>query len=462
MLMRSVWRAAALILAATLIVAACGNSDDSDDSSSGIAVDDAGESSGSAEFDEAADSVETAAETTIAPTTATTQAAEVAQDSDSQSGGDLGAGSGAQTSLTPADLGRDIVFTAFVTVETDDVAAAGKAAVDAIAPLGGLVFGQQTTVDPRPRTVLVIKVRPEDFGEALARIGEIGELRDQTVSAEDVTERVVDLESRIVTAEASVERLRGFLDNAATLDQVAAMERELQQRETDLELLRGQLRTIQQAVSLATITLTIEERVPEAPSSGLLIEVSAYVQHDDGRSCASGDFPDLTEGDEVTLCYLVSNTGDVALTDIEVADPNLPRRTRIEPVGDLTRRLEPGQSTTWYAQFEAGGASTLRSSARVSALVEPVQGDGVEAVSASDELDLPVEPDDSLPGVRDVVSTTISTTGTVIYVVFLGLIVATPGLIIAAIVFWLVRRRQRTTRAATPRPEPAQQLEAEG
>ena len=91
-----------------------------------------------------------------------------------------------------------------------------------------------------------------------------GQLVDQQISADDVTDRIVNFESRIITAEASVLRLRKFLEEATNIDNVALLERELLNRETDLETLRGQLRTLQDQVSLATITLTINQ-LPEPP-----------------------------------------------------------------------------------------------------------------------------------------------------------------------------------------------------
>ena len=99
------------------------------------------------------------------------------------------------------------------------------------------------TMQPFLRTVLTFKVLPEVFDEALARLGELGDVESQQVSADDVTDIVVDLESRIITSEASVERLT-FLENAVSLAGVAGLEAQLLIRETDLERLGGQLRTI--------------------------------------------------------------------------------------------------------------------------------------------------------------------------------------------------------------------------
>ncbi|MCE2527203.1 MAG: DUF4349 domain-containing protein [Actinomycetia bacterium] len=107
---------------------------------------------------------------------------------------------------------------------------------------------------------------------ALSRLSQVGELVDQQISADDVTERIVDLQSQIITAEASVSRLRSFLETATNLENLAFYERELLIRETDLERLRGQVRTLQDQVALATITLAISqlpERSVILPNTGM-------------------------------------------------------------------------------------------------------------------------------------------------------------------------------------------------
>ncbi|MDX1692098.1 MAG: DUF4349 domain-containing protein, partial [Acidimicrobiia bacterium] len=168
-----------------------------------------------------------------------------------------------QAVLQTTDVGRSIVFTADITVEVDDVVSASERARAAVAGLGGILFGQETRTGPDARSVLTIKVPPENFSAALERLAGIGSLRTQDVRADDVTERVVDLESRIRTAAASVERLRSFLDTAADLEDLASLEAELLQRETDLEILRGRLRTLEDQVALATIVLVLTEATPE-------------------------------------------------------------------------------------------------------------------------------------------------------------------------------------------------------
>jgi len=137
--------------------------------------------------------------------------------------------------LPVVDTGRDIIFVATVGVEVEDVVVAGQEASTAIAGLGGVLFGQVTTSEGVPRSTLTFKVPPAQFQTALSRLGDIGFLRDQVITADDVTERVVDLESQIITSQLSVDRLRGFLENATTLTEIADLEQQLLVRETSLE-----------------------------------------------------------------------------------------------------------------------------------------------------------------------------------------------------------------------------------
>ena len=66
---------------------------------------------------------------------------------------------------------------------------------------------------------------------------------------------------RSQSAEVSVERLRTFLAEAENVNDVAKLERELTNRERDLEKLRGQLTTIEGRVALATILVSFSEAI---------------------------------------------------------------------------------------------------------------------------------------------------------------------------------------------------------
>ena len=316
-------------------------------------------------------------------------------------------GSGAVELAAPqtVNFGRDSIFRADLTVAVADVAAAGSEATNVIDSLGGFLFGQQTTGGASPQSVLIFKVLPENFQNALDALGSIGEIRSQNVSADDVTERVVDLESRITTALASVNRLRGFLENATDISKIAELERELLNRETTLETMRGQLRTLEGQVSLATITLLLtEDDIRPAMSLG----VNTYLgDEDSGQSCPGDDEPSFLEGDTVTVCYEIFNEGDTSLTGFTLRDSVLD--VEFEDVivvrGDPSL-LEPGQSLVLASSIVV--ERDLRTQTRVTA--GPVnEGTGAvvtgRTVAHTESMFIQVRDPGGLPGFGDALST---------------------------------------------------------
>ncbi len=309
---------------------------------------------------------------------------------------ELGSGGIVPAAVAAVDFGRDIIFTASLTVAVPDVVAAGEEATTIITGVGGFLFGQETTGGPEPRSVLVFKVQPRDFETALARLGSIGEIRSQQVSSDDVTDRVVDLQSQIATATASVDRLRRLLADADDIETIVAVENELLQRETQLESLRGSLRTLEDQVSLATITVTMTEA---AAHPSLAVAMTAYPGHDAGSSCPGGGSVTVDEGTEATVCFEVTNTGDTFLADVDLRDPVLDLETADLTVvyGDPTQPIEPGASVMYAAELVP--VRDLRARTAISAVAvdetgapideRPVQASVGLAITATDPGGIP-------------------------------------------------------------------------
>jgi hypothetical protein len=201
---------------------------------------------------------------------------------------------------------RSIIYTADMSVAVADVPTAVAEATAVVESLGGVLFGEVTRGGPEPTSVLTFRVLPERFEAALTGLGTIGELREQNRSADDVTDTVVDLQSRISTAEASVLRLRELMGTAGDVADIAKVEEELLDRETELERLRGRLRTIDAQVSMASITVTLRRALVN-PDARLV--VTAYPGHDRGASCPGSDTVSVTQGEDVTVCFEVRNRG---------------------------------------------------------------------------------------------------------------------------------------------------------
>ncbi len=424
----------AFLIAAMLLLAACGGNDEAD---SRAALND------------------TATPTDTGETQSDAGGGYAGSASEPAGSESLGSGGVDGTVLQTSTLGREIIYTADLTVAVTDVASASAEATRIIEEMGGYLFGQESTGAPEPHSVLTFKVLPGDFQEALARLGSVGEIRTQDISTDDVTERVVDLESRIATAETSVERLKGFLAEAEDIETIAELENQLLQRETDLETMRGQLRTLRDRIDLATINLTLTEALS---NPGISVEVTGVPGHDDGISCPGDGGISVVEGGDATVCFEIVNTGDVPLAGFELKDTVLEIELDdlIRVWGDPQDVLEPGQSLV--LAYETTVERSLRTQTRVSA--EPVDQDGnrVEGreVASTSVMGVMAEDPGGLPGFQDGLEASWSALQWIggVIVLFAGAVLPfiVPLAILAALVLWIVRRRgpREPSKTATP------------
>ncbi|MFG2890823.1 DUF4349 domain-containing protein [Streptomyces sp. NPDC048248] len=154
-----------------------------------------------------------------------------------------------------------IIRTATVTVQTEDVPAAVAKARTAVDGAGGYVGDETTDQDSEghDRSRIVLRVPPAEYDAVLARLSGLGKLVSRQVSAKDVTDQVVDVDSRIATQRASVARVRTLLQKATTISDIVSLESELTTRQANLESLQAQLKSLKDRTGTATVTLLLRE-----------------------------------------------------------------------------------------------------------------------------------------------------------------------------------------------------------
>lgn len=401
----------ALLAALILFAAACGSSDDeaASDAAEETADFDAPMTTQAfevdaeeAEFEVAEEAADDAAEPQVVPSApgdgddaAEPQVAPGASDEADAGADALGAG-GTTVAQTAADLGRQLIFTAFLEVEVDDVAAASAEATEIVEGRGGFLFGQNTTGGTEARSELIFKVLPADFNATLEALGDVGELRNQTVTTDDVTERVVDLESRIEVAELGVDRLRTTLETTQSLEDYAEIERLLLERESELEVMRGSLRTLRDQIDLATITLVVTQ---DRLANNITLDISTYENHDGGQACPGDGARSYENGSEVTVCFDIINQGDQTLTGITLVDTvlEIDEETELITLFGSLDELAPGQAVLVAYEINPERDLTLRT--RVTALPTDENGEtSGPSVSTRGEYNINTFEPDSDPG----------------------------------------------------------------
>ncbi|GAA5197752.1 hypothetical protein GCM10023322_69640 [Rugosimonospora acidiphila] len=176
-----------------------------------------------------------------------------------------GAGANAQTvpgSLTGQVDGiqRSIIYTGSITVRVDSVDAAAAQLTTMAAAAGGFVGGDTRNLDAGHSTAtLVLRIPAAKFGGVLDDIGDRldGHEVSRKVTSDDVTETVIDLDARIQSQQASVDRVRALLAKAQSLSDITSIESQLTQRESDLESLEARKRDLADLTTLSTVTVSL-------------------------------------------------------------------------------------------------------------------------------------------------------------------------------------------------------------
>jgi hypothetical protein len=151
-----------------------------------------------------------------------------------------------------------------MTVKVDDVVKRADEAAGIATGSGGVVGADKRTLDDdRSEANLVLRVPAERFDAMLDQLAALGIEQSRDVSTQDVTEALVDLDARLVSQKASVERVRSLLARAQTVGEVVSIESELAKREAELASLQQRKDRLAGLVALSTITLHL--RGPAAP-----------------------------------------------------------------------------------------------------------------------------------------------------------------------------------------------------
>ena len=169
----------------------------------------------------------------------------------------------ADTSAAPKPSATHVVRTATLRIEVKDLSAAVEHAQRIAQDAGGYV-GSETTRDQGngregASSRMVLRIPPDRYQKSLDDLADLGRLLERDTSATDVTGQVVDVNSRIKTQQASVERVRKLMDRAEDIGDIVALESELRTRQADLESLLARQKSLASRTGMATVTLTLTE-----------------------------------------------------------------------------------------------------------------------------------------------------------------------------------------------------------
>jgi hypothetical protein len=198
---------------------------------------------------------------TEAPAPTAAPAAPLSNDAlkSAQAGGSTNGSDGTTTNTQ-----RLVVQTAELTIVVQDVKARVSQLEQMASTMGGNVvsenIGQTYAPDGTqvPDAQIVFRVPSGQLNFALDQVkkGAV-DVQDETRTGMDITSQYVDLQSRLTAKEAAADQLTKIMQNATKTQDVLNVYEQLQQVDSDIEVLKGQIQYDQQAAQLSAITVHI-------------------------------------------------------------------------------------------------------------------------------------------------------------------------------------------------------------
>ena len=173
-----------------------------------------------------------------------------------------GSGAAGPGTLTAQPATSSIIYTASVTVRARDLTRAASQATQLARAAGGYVSSENTALNrahPDRSTVsLQLKIPVSAYPATLGALSsQLGTRLAMSQHAQDVTQTVADVTSRVTSAQAAISQLRALLRHAGSVTSLLTVQNQINDQESSLESLLAQQRALTHETSFATVTMLL-------------------------------------------------------------------------------------------------------------------------------------------------------------------------------------------------------------
>ncbi len=162
------------------------------------------------------------------------------------------------TSASSKDLSvgqheRKMIYNADVDLKVKDVDTASVQVLDLTEKYNGYLIsssGNYTTV----------RVASTSLKQFLSELGTIGKVKNEEVYGQDVTDQYFDLTIKLENAEKARQRYLELLNRAVSVQDILAIEKELERLDTDIDRLKGKINQLDHQDAFSKVTIRYNEK----------------------------------------------------------------------------------------------------------------------------------------------------------------------------------------------------------
>ena len=144
-----------------------------------------------------------------------------------------------------------------------DVGAAVSRATSIVSAAGGYVSSENASSDPnhpsQSTATIELKIPAAVYAATIGELagGGLGTRLSMQQQAQDVTQQVADVASRVTSDEAAIAQLRALLTHAGSVGDLLMVQNQINSEESDLEAMQAQQSALNRETAYATVTVTI-------------------------------------------------------------------------------------------------------------------------------------------------------------------------------------------------------------
>jgi len=150
--------------------------------------------------------------------------------------------------------GRMVELEAYLTVQVDNLKAASDQATELAASFNGYVASSSFD-DSGSSANIVLSIPEANFSSAMRSLSNLGIVKAQSISSNDVTEQYVNLQAQLDSYTTEEATLLRILNASTTVTDALNTENAIQNTQAQINDLEGQLRVMQGLVTFGTINI---------------------------------------------------------------------------------------------------------------------------------------------------------------------------------------------------------------
>lgn len=209
---------------------------------------------------------------------------------------------------------RKLIKTVDLTAETYEFDLLVATVESRVASLGGYMENASvhTRYDNLKYGDFIIRIPVNKLEQFVTEFSEMSNITDKDTAQKDVTLSYVDLESHKAALEAEEKSLLNLLENAASIEDIIALQSRLTDVRYQIESMESQLRTMDNLIDYATINLYIDEvetyTPVEEPSMGERIS-TGFME----------SLEDVAEGFKNVIIFVIVNSPFLVIWGVIIA-----------------------------------------------------------------------------------------------------------------------------------------------